>query len=111
MTIQWRAAPRFLACVAAGAAIAVPSASDAQQQISLDEAVSRALVRSPAMAQQQQTVDNAYLTQRTAWASFLPSLSVSGGGSLRSANVLNDATGRIEPGSCPRAPAMAPLAR
>lgn len=99
MTIQRRAAPRFLACLAAGAAFALPSHTAAQQQISLDEAVARALVRSPAIAQQQQSVDNAYLTQRTAWASFLPSLSVSGGGSLRSANVLNDVTGRIEPGS------------
>lgn len=99
MTIQWRALARFPTCVVAGAALAVPTVLGAQQQISLDEAVSRALVRSPAMAQQQQSVDNAYLTQKTAWAAFLPTLSVSGGGSLRSANVLNDVTGRIESGS------------
>jgi outer membrane protein TolC len=85
--------------MAAGTALCVPSVAAAQQQITLDDAVARALVRSPAMAQQQQSVDNAYLTQKTSWAAFLPTLSVSGGGSLRSANVLNDVTGRIEPGS------------
>ena len=39
MTTQWRAAPRFLACLAAGAALAVPTVTRAQQAISLDEAV------------------------------------------------------------------------
>ena len=99
MTIRRRAAARSLACLVAGAALVVPSGGVAQERISLDEAVDRALVRSPGMAQQQQAVDNAYLTQKTSWASFLPTVSVSGGGSLRSANVLNDVTGRIEPGS------------
>jgi outer membrane protein TolC len=77
----------------------MPAGTAAQQTITLDEAIQRALVRSPAIAQQQQSVDNAYLTQKTSWASFLPTLSASGSGSLRSANVLNTVTGRIESGS------------
>lgn len=94
-----RASARAVACFIAGAAGFVPATVDAQQSVSLDEAVERALLRSPGMAQQQQAVDNAYLTQRTSWASFLPTLSASGSGSLRSANVLNEATGQIVPGS------------
>ena len=99
MTILPRTPVRTLACALAGAALALPSTGRAQEAITLDEAVARALVRSPAMAQQQQSVDNAYLTQKTSWAAFLPTLSASGGGSLRSSNVLNDVTGVIESGS------------
>lgn len=99
MTIRSRALARSLACVAAGLGALVPMAVAAQDSVTLDEAVQRALIRSPQMAQQQQSVDNAYLTQKTAWGSFLPSLSVGGTGSLRSANVLNDVTGQIVSGS------------
>jgi outer membrane protein TolC len=98
MKTETRVAARLLACLAAGAGIGLPAPTGAQE-VPLDEAIQRALIRSPAMAQQQQSVDNAYLTQRTAWGSFLPTLNVSGGGSLRSANVLNDATGEIVSGS------------
>jgi outer membrane protein TolC len=98
MKTETRVTARLLACLAAGAAIGLPAPTGAQE-VPLDEAIQRALIRSPAMAQQQQSVDNAYLTQRTAWGSFLPTLNVSGGGSLRSANVLNDVTGEIVSGS------------
>jgi outer membrane protein TolC len=99
MNIATRASARILACAVAGAALFVPSSGGAQQTVTLEEAIQSALVRSPALAQQQQSVDNAYLTQKTSWAAFLPTLSASGGGSLRSANVLNTVTGRIESGS------------
>ena len=88
-----------LACALVCSAFALPEALDAQQGISLDEALDRALIRSPVMAQQQQSVDNAYLTRKTTWATFLPSLSASGSGSLRSAQTFNDATGVLESGS------------
>lgn len=94
-----RAPARFLACAIAGASLLLPALSAGQQTVTLDEAVQRALFRSPQMAQQQQTLDNAYLARRTSWGSFLPTLSASGGGSLRSSNVFNDITGRIESGS------------
>jgi len=94
-----RVLTRFLACACAGAILVVPGSAEAQQSISLDEAVDRALIRSPAMAQQQQSVDNAYLTRKTTWATFLPSISANGSGSLRSAQTFNDATGVLESGS------------
>ena len=88
-----------LACALVCSAFALPEAVDAQQSISLDEALDRALIRSPVIAQQQQSLDNAYLTRKTTWATFLPSLSASGSGSLRSAQTFNDATGVLESGS------------
>jgi outer membrane protein len=99
MTSDARALSRFLACAIAGATLAAPEAAEAQQSIALDEAVERALIRSPALAQQQQAVDNAYLTHRTTWGSFLPTISASGSGSLRSAQTFNEATGVLEAGS------------
>ena len=98
MKIRTRATARLLACLAAGTAIVLPRPA-AAQEVTLEEAIEMALIRSPSMAQQQQAVDNAYLTRKTAWGAFLPSLNVNGGGSLRSANVLNDATGEIVSGS------------
>jgi outer membrane protein len=99
MTMRPRARARFVACAVAGCGIVLPWNGAAQDAVTLEEAVQRALIRSPQMAQQQQSVDNAYLSQKTAWGSFLPTVSVGGTGSLRSANVLNDFTGQIVPGS------------
>lgn len=96
---RFRAAAHTITCLVAGAAGLVPATASAQQSVSLEDAVQRAILRSPGMAQQQQAVDNAYLTQRTSWASFLPTLSANGSGSLRSSNVLNESTGQIVPGS------------
>lgn len=96
---RYRAQARTLSCLIAGVAGFVPGVAQAQQSVSLDEAVQRAILRSPGMAQQQQAVDNAYLGQKTSWAAFLPTLSANGSGSIRSANVLNEATGQIVPGS------------
>lgn len=92
---------RASACLLAiaGALLFSPARGEGQETITLEDAVQRALIRSPAMAQQQQAVDNAYLTKRTSWAAFLPTINASGSSSLRSANVLNEATGVIESGS------------
>lgn len=81
------------------ALLSMPSASHAQLTVSLDEAVQRALERSPAMAQQEQAVGNASAAQRQALGTFLPSLSLSSGGSLRSTERFDAATDRIVTGS------------
>ena len=94
-----RASSRHMACAIVVFAFLVPWGVAAQQSISLDEAIERAVIRSPQMASQQQQVDNAYLTQKTSWASFLPTLNASGSGALRSAQTFNDVTGRLETGS------------
>jgi len=99
MQNMMRAKARLLACAIAGAASLMPANAVAQTTVSLDEAIDRALVRSPLVAQQQQSVDNAYLTQKTSWASFLPTVTGNGSGSLRSANTLNQTTGEIVSGS------------
>lgn len=88
-----------LACGVAGLGSTVPSGVVGQQRITLDEAVERAVVRSPQMAAQQQSVDNAYLTRRTSWASFLPTVNASTSGALRSSQTFNDVTGVLESGS------------
>ena len=94
-----RACPGSMACVVLALTVLIPTAAWAQQSISLDDAIERAVIRSPQMASQQQQVDNAYLTQKTSWGRFLPTLSASGSGSLRSSSTFNDVTGLLEPGS------------
>jgi outer membrane protein TolC len=94
-----RACARFSACAVAGMMFLMPGYSAAQQVVSLEEAIQIALSRSPAMAQQQQSVDNAYLTQKTSWAAFLPTVSANGSGSLRSANTFDAETGLSVAGS------------
>lgn len=94
-----RASTRIAARAVTSLVLLVPAGAGAQQAITLDEAIDRAVIRSPQMASQQQQVDNAYLTRRTSWASFLPTLSASGSGSLRSSQTFNDVTGRLETGS------------
>jgi outer membrane protein len=90
---------RAAVCVVGGLAVLAPCTANAQQTVGLDEAVERALVRSPQMLQQDQAVDNAALGERSAWAAFLPNLSMNTSGSLRSANVLDPNTGQIVTGS------------
>jgi outer membrane protein len=51
------------------------------------------------MAQQEQSVGNASEARRTAWGQFLPSLSASSSGSLRSQNRFDPATDRVVTGS------------
>ena len=88
-----------VACVIAGLVAFAPIDTEAQESITLDEAIQRSVVRNPQMASQQQQVDNAYLNQKTSWASFLPTFNASGSGALRSSQTFNDVTGRLETGS------------
>ncbi|MBT3499568.1 MAG: TolC family protein [Gemmatimonadales bacterium] len=89
----------FCICVLEGFVALAPLPASAQQGVTLDEAVDKALARSPQMLQQDQSVDNAALARRSAWAAFIPTLSGNTSGSLRSANVLDPNTGQIIPGS------------
>ena len=93
------ACPRSVLRLTLGFVAFLPAFAMGQQSVSLNEAIERAVLRSPQMASQQQQVDNAYLSQKTSWASFLPTLSASGSGSLRSSSTFNDVTGLLEPGS------------
>jgi len=89
---------RGLAAVVAAFAL-LPVLLPAQERITLDDAVARALVRSPTMAQQEQGVLTARTGQRQAWGSFLPTLSVSSSGALRSQNRFDPNTDRVVQGS------------
>jgi outer membrane protein len=83
----------------AGALALLPLTAAAQEAVTLEEAIARALVRSPQMASAEQSVDNAQLTHRSAWATFLPSLSASSSGSLRSSQIFDSNTNRVVEGS------------
>lgn len=101
--------PRLAFWVAAGAVMLVAGGVAAQeprqppdtasQSVTLDQAIQRALARSPAMAQAEQSVESAAAGRRTAFGAFLPSLSLSSGASLRSAQRFDAATDRIVNGS------------
>lgn len=82
-----------------GLVVLVPQGLGAQQRITLDEAIQRALVRSPAMAQQEQAVGNAEAGRLQTWGAFLPSLSLSSSSSLRSQARFDPTTDRIVSGS------------
>ncbi len=83
--------------VAAGMLVSSPGV--AQERVTLEEAVQRALAHSPAMAQQDQAVGLASTGRRQAWGAFLPSLSVSSSGSLRSQDRFDPNTDRVVQGS------------
>ena len=67
--------------------------------ITLEQAVERALLVSPTMAQSESQVENAETGKRTAVGAFLPSLSASSGASLRSQDRFDPATDRVVSGS------------
>lgn len=79
--------------------ILLASGVSAQETMTLDEAIERAIQRSPAMAQARQQVANAGWSQRTALGAFLPSISSNTGMSIRSANQLDPNTGELVSGS------------
>jgi len=70
-----------------------------QQSMTLDEAIQRALQRSPQMAQARQQLNNAGWSQRAALGAFLPSVSTNSAMSIRSANQLDPNTGELVAGS------------
>lgn len=81
------------------AATLAPAPAAGQETVSLEEAVRRALQRSPVMAQQEQAVGNAEAGERQTFGSFLPTLSASSSGSLRSQQRFDSGTDRIVQGS------------
>jgi len=69
------------------------------ETITLDEALGKAMGRSPTMAQSDLQVENAATDRTTAIGAFLPSVSVISGASLRSQNRFDATTDRIVSGS------------
>ena len=67
--------------------------------IALAQALERALVVSPAMAQTAATVSSADGSRRLAWGSFLPNVSVSSGASVQSTSQFDPGTSRVVSGS------------
>jgi len=88
------------------AALAGVAASDVAGQaaqdppaITLEQAIERALQHSPAMVQREGAVRTSESAERTSWAAFLPSLSLSSGASLSSSTRFDPATQRTVTGS------------
>ena len=88
-----------MALLLAGVVVSLPQGGGAQMTVTLDEAIQRALERSPTMAQQEQAVGNAAASQRQAWGSFLPDVSASSGASVRSQSQFDPTTQRLVEGS------------
>lgn len=77
-----------------------PSILDAgATRITLDDALARAAVRSPQLAQSEQALVNAGETRRTAVGAFLPTISTNSGMSVRSTQRFDAATDRLVTGS------------
>ncbi|MGE5144205.1 MAG: TolC family protein, partial [Acidobacteriota bacterium] len=96
---------RLLFLLVAAGAGAVParaqqadSAAATTLQVTLDEAIRRALDVQPAIIQAQGTQRNAGASQRSAFGAFLPSLSLTGGSAHASGNRFNSATNQIVSG-------------
>ena len=75
------------------------NAQEEMETISLEQAVERALLHSPQLAQTQASVINAGSTRRRAWGSFLPTVSMSSGASVNSQNRFDPNTQREVTGS------------
>ncbi len=73
----------------------VRAAPGQQRQVTLAEAVERALAVQPAMVQARGDERNASAGQRSATGAFLPSITVGGGSNQAGANRYNSATGQI----------------
>ena len=91
-----------------GAVMALSTPGSAQERplldpgatrITLDDAVAQVLVRSPLMAQSEQSVVNAGESRRTALGAFIPTVSTSSGMSVRSTERFDPGTDRLVSGS------------
>ena len=81
--------------VSAALALGVPPALAGQRlEVTLPEAVRRALDVQPAMVQARGHQRNAGAGQRAAFGAFLPTITAGGSSSLASANRYNSLTGR-----------------
>ena len=94
--------------LALGALVALSTPGTAQEtplldpgapRVTLDDAIGRALILSPAMAQSEQSVINAGESKRTAVGAFMPTLSTNSGMSMRSSERFDAATDRLVSGS------------
>lgn len=92
----------FFLLLAAAAAPAraqqADSAATTVLQVTLDEAIRRALDVQPAIIQAQGAQRNAGASQRAAFGAFLPTVSLSGGSAHASGNRFNSATNQIVSG-------------
>lgn len=77
------------ALVLAVTSLGLPGGTGAQEVVTLDEAISLAVPRSPVYGQALASVDNARETRRTAIGAFLPSLAVSSGATMRPGSVFD----------------------
>ncbi len=90
----------FCAAVAVGGfLLPTPSLQAQNLEVTLDEAIERAILRSPAYAQSVANLRNAEGGLRTTLGSFLPNLSLSSGASTRSQNQFDPTTQRLVSGS------------
>ena len=76
-----------------------PFLDEGATRITLDDALLRAVARSPQLAQSEQSLINAGETRRTAVGAFLPTLSTSSGMSIRSTERFDPGTDRVVTGS------------
>jgi outer membrane protein TolC len=96
---------RFLFLIAAAGAGAVPARAQhadstaASLQVTLDEAIRRALDVQPAIIQAQGAQRNAGAGQRSAFGAFLPNLTVNGSTARSGGQQLNQQTNQIAPGA------------
>lgn len=75
------------------------AAQEEMEAVSLEQAVERAMLHSPQLAQTQAGVINAGSTRRRAWGSFLPTVSMSSGASVNSRDRFDPNTQRVVTGS------------
>ena len=68
-------------------------------RITLDDALTRAVARSPQLAQSEQSLVNAGESRRTALGAFLPTISTNSGMSIRSTERFDPGTDRLVSGS------------
>lgn len=93
--------PRRGWALAAAACAWTAAGADAQEvpEITLEEALDRALVHSPQVAQSQAALTNASGTRRRALGSFLPNVSMGSGASVQSQSRFDPNTQRVVSGS------------
>ncbi len=78
---------------------AAPGPLVAQETVTLEEAIARALDWSPQLVQMSSQLMNAESSRRTAFGDFLPSLGVSSGSSIQSRQLFDPGTQRVVSGS------------
>ena len=88
-----------LGCGLLWATLLVPGSVAGQETVSLEDAIVRAIDRSPALAQSSSQLENAESARRTVLGDFLPNLSASSGSSVQSSQRFDQATQRVVSGN------------